>query len=188
METAMGEREEPGEITPPNGGASSRRKPRGTAKDRALRLLAVRWRGREELRRRLRAAGFEGDEVDRALEDLELAGLVDDGRFAREMVGEQANRRLAGNRAIRTSLLQKGVARDVVDEAVKGAGEETERALELALRRAQRLGSLQPEAAYRRLFGLLVRRGYGPDVARDASRTALRGVLAEGSPDEDSPL
>jgi regulatory protein len=153
--------------------------PRGTAKDRALNLLAVRWRGREELRRRLRTAGFDAGEIDRALDDLEQAGLVEDQRFAREVVRDQASRRLAGNRAIRSSLLQKGVPRDIVDEAVQEAGEEAERALELARRRAHRLAGLTPDAAYRRLYGLLVRRGYGWAVASEACRTALGEVLPD---------
>src|SRR5438046_334134 len=149
-------------------GSSAPRKPRGTAKGRALLLLGVRWRSRDELRRRLRMAGFEPDEVETALVDLEGAGLIEDQRFAREMVRDQAGRRLAGNRSIRAGLLQKGVAREIVDEALQDAGEESERALELARHRAARLSSFPPEAAYRRLFGLLVRRGYRPGVARDA--------------------
>src|SRR5919201_1882490 len=54
--------------------------PRGTAKDRALLLLGVRWRSREEVRRRLRKAGFESDEIEGALADLEAAGLIEDRR------------------------------------------------------------------------------------------------------------
>ena len=49
-----------------------------TAKDRALGLLAVRWRSRDELRRRLLRAGFEPPEVDSALVDLEGVGLMED--------------------------------------------------------------------------------------------------------------
>ena len=154
----------------------ARRKPRGTAKDRALLLLGVRWRSRDELRRRLRKAGFESDDIEGALADLEAAGLIEDRRFAREMVRDQAGRRLAGNRSIRAGLLQKGVTREIVDEALLAAGEESERALALARHRAPRLSGLPPEAAFRRLYGLLVRRGYGPGIAREACTTALRDL------------
>jgi regulatory protein len=157
------------------------RKPRGTAKDRALLLLGVRWRSRDELRRRLRMAGFEPDEVEGALADLEAAGLIEDRRFAREMVRDQAGRRLAGNRSIRVGLLQKGVAREIVDEALQDAGEESERAVELARQRAARLSGLPPEAAFRRLYGQLVRRGYGPGIAREACTAALSDLEGDGS-------
>jgi regulatory protein len=145
----------------------------------------VRWRSRQEIRRRLRSAGFEAEEIEQALVDLESVGLIEDDRFAREVVRDQAGRRLAGNRSIRANLLQKGVAPDVVDEALDEAGEEAERAAELARQRALRLTGLAPEAAYRRLNGLLLRRGYAPGVAREACRTALREVMGEGADPED---
>jgi regulatory protein len=141
--------------------------------------LAVRWRSRAELDRRLRRAGFDPEEVGSAIEDLEQAGLVDDARFARELVADRAGRRLAGNRAVRYALLAKGVAGDVAAQALEAAGDETERALALARKRAGRFAPSEPDAAYRRLYGLLVRRGFGPSVAREACRQALREALPE---------
>jgi len=138
--------------------------------------LAVRWRSRDELRRRLLRAGFEPADVETTLAGLEASGLVEDGRFAQEVVRHQAGSRLAGDRAIREALRAKGVAPDVVERAVGEAGDESARALELARRRAPKLASLGPEQAHRRLFGLLVRRGYPPGVAREACREALRSI------------
>jgi regulatory protein len=156
-----------------------RLKHRQSAKDRALGLLAVRWRSREELRRRLRQAGFEADETERALIDLTEAGLIEDGRFARELVRDQAGRRLSGDRAIRGALRVKGVAADVAESALAEAGDEAGRARELATRRAMRMGSLGPETAHRRLYGLLVRRGFPPGLAAEACRAALAEVFPQ---------
>lgn len=155
--------------------------PRGTAKDRALGLLGVRWRSREELRRRLLRAGFDADQIEPALEDLERAGLIDDERFAREVVRDQACRRFSGNRAVRAALAQKGVDPDVAAAAMEPLGDESERALELATSRASRMAGLAPEVAFRRLYSLLLRRGYGPSVAREACRGALADALSESS-------
>jgi regulatory protein len=152
--------------------------PKGTAKDRALRLLGVRWRSREELRRRLKQAGFEPEEIEGALENLMGAGLVDDERFAAEVVRVQSGRRGSGDRAIRSALAAKGVAPETAAAAMAGLGDEAERALELAIGRASRFSGLPPEAAFRRLHGLLVRRGYSPGVARDACRAALADLPA----------
>jgi regulatory protein len=158
---------------------ASRAKRKQSAKDRALGLLAVRWRSREELRRRLRQAGFEAEETERALADLTNAGLIEDGRFARELVRDQAGRRLSGDRAIRGALRVKGVAADVAESALREAGDEAARARELATRRALRMGSLAPEAAHRRLYGLLVRRGFPPGMAAEACRAALAEVFPQ---------
>ena len=157
------------------GGSKS---PRGSAKDRALGLLAVRWRSRRELELRLRAAGFEEEQVSTALADLERAGLIDDGRFARELARAKSGR-LDGNRTVRSALAKAGVAPGVADEVVSELDGDQERALALAERRAPRLAGLDPQAAFRRLYGLLLRRGYGPDVARDACRRALAGLAQD---------
>ncbi|HYV02327.1 MAG TPA: regulatory protein RecX [Actinomycetota bacterium] len=156
----------------------ARRERRPTpVKERALGLLAVRWRSREELRRRLRQAGYEAQEVEDALHELDRTGLIDDARFAREVVRDQVNRRLAGDRAIRLALREKGIDQDVIDVAIGDLGDEVERAAALAERRVTRLAGLSVEAAYRRLHGLLLRRGYPPGVAREAARRAVAGAF-----------
>jgi len=151
------------------------RTPKRSAKDRALGLLAVRWRSRRELERRLGAAGFGSEEIATALADLDRAGLVDDERFARELIRSRAGR-LDGNRSVRSALAKAGVAPELADASLAEAGDETERAYELARRRAARLGHLEPDVVKRRLYGLLVRRGYSPGLAAAACREALDAV------------
>jgi regulatory protein len=165
----------PQRVLPHTARARASKSPRGSAKDRALGLLAVRWRSRRELEQRLRAAGFEEEQVSTALADLQQAGLIDDGRFARELARAKSGR-LDGNRTVRSALAKAGVAPGVAEEVVSELGDDQERALTLAEHRARRLTGLDPQTAFRRLYGLLLRRGYGPDVARDASRRALAGL------------
>jgi len=153
--------------------APAGRRPRGTAKDRALILLGVRSRSREELRRRLSAAGFEADDVERALADLERAGLIDDERFAREVVEQQAGRRLASDRAIRQRLRERGIGAQDVETVLGTAGDEAERAFALAARQALRLSSVDAATAHRRTLGLLLRRGFDHATAREAVTRAF---------------
>ncbi len=164
------------------GGASSdgRARPRGTAKDRALRLLGVRWRSREELRRRLLRAGFDPDEVDLALVELEAAGLVDDRRFAQEVARDRGGRRAMGDRAILAALRGWGVAQPAIDEALRALPGEGERAAALAERRAARMPGVSEEAATRRIYGMLVRRGFPPGVAAEEARRAVAGLTGDG--------
>ena len=160
-------------------GLAGPRRAHTSAKDRALRLLSVRSRSRAELRRRLTQAAFEPAEVEEVLEDLERVGLVDDDRFARDLVGDRAAVRLTGARAIRAELLRLGVRAEVAEAALAEAGDEAERARALALKRAPRLRALSPEAAYRRLYSLLLRRGYGHGTASAACAEALGDLPAE---------
>jgi regulatory protein len=145
----------------------------------------VRWRSREELRRRLTRLGYPAEEVEAALTDLEAVGLVDDTRFAREMVKDQAARRMAGDRAIRSVLFQRGVDRDQIDRAVEEAGDEADRAAALAERLASRLRDRDALTAQRRIMGQLLRRGYDHATARAAMTHALEGIVgADGGPSD----
>jgi regulatory protein len=141
--------------------------------ERALGLLAVRPRSRSELRSRLIGAGFEPDEVAQEMDRLQGVGLVDDDRFAEEFAEQAVTRRLQGRRSVAAALAAKGVDRGVIDRALAGLEGDEERAAELARSRARKLGSLAPEAAYRRLVSFLSRRGYDGAVARAAARKGL---------------
>jgi len=134
----------------------------------------VRPRSRRELEQRLLGAGFEREEVDDVLVSLERVGLIDDAQFARQMADYQFGSRKAGSRAVTGALIQKGIAPDVVARVLEDpAQNEEERALDLATSKAVRMGAIDPVKAFNRLSGLLARRGYSPEVARNAARKAL---------------
>ncbi len=155
-----------------------------TCHERALGLLTVRARSRRELETRLRQAGFQSDEIDDVLERLERVGLIDDAAFARQLAEHRFGVKRSGSRAVTSELLAKGVAPAIVAEVVAevvegGALGEEERAEALARSRASRLGALEPAKAFQRLSSLLMRRGFGPEVARRAARRALELTGAE---------
>lgn len=142
--------------------------------ERALGLLAVRPRARQELERRLLAAGFGSEEVSDVLVRLERVGLIDDAAFAKQLAEHQFTARRAGHRAVMSALLAKGIAPDLAGEVAGAApDDEQDRALELARARSARLAGVEPSKAFGRLTSLLVRRGYPPEIARFAARRAL---------------
>ncbi|MGZ4137195.1 MAG: RecX family transcriptional regulator, partial [Actinomycetota bacterium] len=92
-----------------------------------------------------------------------------------EFAEQALDRRLEGRRAVAAGLAAKGVDRRLIDQALQGAsGDDGDRLARLAQARAGRLGTLPPEAAYRRLVSFLVRRGHEPSAARAAAARALR--------------
>lgn len=155
-------------------GVRSDGRPRTSCHERALGLLAVRQRSRRELEQRLLRAGYESGEVDEVLERLGSVGLIDDRAFARAMAEHAFGSRKQGRRSVAAALAAKGVDTQLAAEVIDEMGsDESGRAEQLATAKAARLASLEPSTAYRRLTGLLVRRGYGPEVAHTAARKAL---------------
>jgi regulatory protein len=128
--------------------SSAQRKPKNprSCHERALGLLAVRARSRQELERRLLQAGFEAQEVTDVLERLERVGLVDDRAFARQLAEHAFGVKRSGVRAVAGSLPLPGLARDIIAETVIRMP--TTRRREPTLwRRAGRMRSLDPQKA-----------------------------------------
>ena len=149
--------------------------------ERALGLLAVRQRSRRELERRLLQAGFDADEVAGVLERLERVGLIDDEALARSVVEHGFAIRKESQRVVAGRLRAAGVAPETTSVVLAEAGDddEQERADALAASRALRLASLPRDKALPRLASFLARRGYAPDVARQAARKALAAESIE---------
>ena len=142
--------------------------------ERALGLLAVRQRSRREIQIRLERAGFEPDEVGGELDRLQQVGLIDDEAFARAVAEHSFTTKKEGRRVVAGRLMRAGITPETADAVLDAVvGTEDERADALAATKAAKLSGLQPDDAYRRLYGMLARRGYAPDVAGRAARRAL---------------
>ena len=164
-----------------------------TTYDRALSLLAFRSRSARELRRRLVQKGEVAERVDRTIERLTTAGLLDDAEYARQVARSKLLGQGASKRRLAQELFKRGVARQVADEAIGDVIEDESVDEEMVVKGLVRkkLRSLldeDPVAQRRRLYGFLARRGYSSDVIRRALQTVLHersGDSAEGGGDGD---
>ena len=154
--------------------------------DRAIGLLAVQGRSARELERKLKQRGEPPANIAAAVERLTEAGLLDDATYARQLARSRVSSgRGDSRRRVSQVLAQKGVAREVVQDAVSEVFEDEavdEEALaEAAGRKKLRsLGGLDAPTRRRRLYGYLARRGHDADVIR---RVMVR-VLEGGAEDE----
>ena len=94
------------------------------ARERALRLLALRGRSRAELRKKLAERDFSESVVERVLENLGELGYLDDEAFAVNRARHLAVNRLYGDRKIEEQLREKGIAREAARAAIREVREE----------------------------------------------------------------
>lgn len=142
-----------------------------SAWDAALRLLGARARSRHEMHDRLVARGFTDDEVTSTLSRLDESELIDDTEFAHEWVRSRHAHSARGRHALRRELKAKGVADDIVVDALGTIDPDAEREIAYALADkkltfdADELADPAIRAkAFRRLAGALGRRGYPPEM------------------------
>ena len=151
--------------------------PEEVAREIVLRKLAVQARTRVELERALQERDVPEDAAGAVLDRMGELGLVDDVTFAHDWVESRQQRRHLSRTALRRELQGKGVDREVIDAAladVEGA-DEHRAALDLAQRRASTMGGLAREVAYRRLGGVLARRGFSASVTTQVLAEVLGG-------------
>lgn len=126
-------------------------------------LLARREHGRVELTRKLRQRGAAVELIDTALERLAQEGLLSEARYLESFVGYRA-RAGYGPLRIREELIQRGLSRADVEQALRDSGIDWREQLEQTWRR-KFAGQLPGDARERAQQGrFLSYRGYPLDL------------------------
>lgn len=121
-----------------------------------------------KLHKKLLELGHDEKIVTQVLSKMTQIGALDDEAAGRSLIREIQLRKPAGARLLRVKLMQKGLDRALVDrllsELVPDVESSVDGARELALKKLRTMSRLDPQVRQRRLYGLLARRGFGPDV------------------------
>ena len=179
-----------GEDTPPDsgrGGAQEPLDPQQQARDICLRLLALRPRTRAELATALRRRSVPEDVAESVLERYGEVGMIDDAAFAEAWVTSRHHGRGLARRALAYELRRKGVDNSTVSEALDQLDPDTEQetAETLVRRKLRTLTRASPDAAFRKLVGMLARKGYSQGLAVRVVRDALAEASATAAADLD---
>lgn len=133
---------------------------REVAFQRAVRFLSYRPRSETEIQRKLNELGFDQVVIIETLERLRKDHLVSDDQFARDWVENRSTFRPRSHRVLAMELRQKGVADDVIQNALDEAVDEDELAYQAAIRKARRWEGLEWAEFRERLGAYLMRRGF----------------------------
>ena len=124
----------------------------------------------------LRSRDLDESDVQFEVERLEQVGLLDDSELASTLVRSLRERKGLGRAAISAELRRRKIDATAISTALEEvADDELERALEVAVKRAPQLRSLDQETARRRLSAFLMRKGYSGGVVSAAVTAALSG-------------
>lgn len=143
---------------------------RQRAFERALKAIGVRERTRGEVAAFLERRGYSADVVADVLAALEAEGLVDDAGYARRFAEDRRLLDRWGSERISRDLLRRGIARDLVDQALAtfGRDDELDAAADLLARRFP--AAFATDRDRDKAWRMLVRRGYEAELAYSAIR------------------
>ncbi len=136
-----------------------------------FRQLGRRDQTEAELRRRLAGEGVDEATIDQALDELRERRYVDDAGYAQRFAEDRRALDGWGPERIRIRLEQSGIGDELIARAlgVRDSSDELEAAI-VVLKRRMPDGGPTDDRARNRAVGLLVRRGYGSELAFTAVR------------------
>lgn len=166
---------DPGPSSNPTGRTAET--PEARARSRALKVLARREKSRAGLDQLLRRAGIESAVARTVLDQLEAEGLVDDRRYCRLYLSQQARLRPRSSRLLARDLKQEGIATEVISQALADLEQEISEA-DLAVAAARKKARVC-RGDRERLERLLRARGFGQADVREAVRLVTGEAGAE---------
>ena len=153
------------------------------ALDKAVRFLAARPRSTAEIRRRLAQKDIEEPVVEEVIDRLTTLNYVDDLEFARFWVRNREDFNPRGLMALRYELRQKGLADDIIEEALAEI-DPTDSAYRAARKKLRSLRGKEPEEQRQKLGAFLNRRGFSYEVARTVVDRIVEEQVDDFSGDE----
>jgi regulatory protein len=135
-----------------------------------LRRLTAAARSEHDLRSKLCERGYEDGVIDAVLGRLRRAGYVDDAAFAQSWVRSRSVTKSLTAPVLRLELRRKGIADDLIDDAlgILATEDEDDRARALLRRRAPTeipTDRAERDRVARRLGAMLARKGYSSSRA-----------------------
>lgn len=143
----------------------------------ALRLLAGREMSTARVRARLSARGFADGAIDETVARLTRAGVLDDRRAAQAAARTLVSVRMRGRHRVGREMEHLGFEREQIDQAMRDALAEVDEAALVARVAGSKMRgrrTIPDAAAYRRLFGALLRRGFPGELIRSALKPYWR--------------
>ncbi|MGB2769977.1 MAG: RecX family transcriptional regulator [Candidatus Zixiibacteriota bacterium] len=139
------------------------------AKNAALRFLSFRRRTEKEIRDKLKSKGFDEKSIKSTIGKLKEYDLINDSEFAAAWVKERLAYKPRGKKLLAQELWKKGIGKDIIDQVTEELCQDEERsAAELLEKIKGRYKNLEPKVARRRMYGLLLRRGFSYETVKSA--------------------
>jgi len=136
------------------------------AYQRAINFLSYRVRSEKEIRQNLTKHEVLEDIIEKVVDRLRGASLVNDWDFASQWVENRVQFKPRGKRALSSELFQKGIGNEIIEDVLAELDEE-ELAYACARSRITKFTGMEKKAFQKKLSGLLTRRGFPYHVTKD---------------------
>ena len=148
------------------------------AKDSAYRLISLRPRSTAEIQRSLSKKGYDPEVIEQVVNRLNELNYLNDESFAQYWVEQRDTFKPRSHMALRQELMQKGIDRSIIDEALI-ASDETASARTVAEKKARQLARYPEDEFKKKLGQFLQRRGFHYALIKEIMDELWQEIEAE---------
>jgi regulatory protein len=150
------------------------------AKNAALKFLSFRRRTEKQIKEKLRKKGFDERTIKTTIDKLKEFDLINDFEFATSWVKDRLALKPRGKKLLKQELWKKGIGKDIIEQVTEEqCRDEDESALKLVEKIKKRYKNLEPKVAKRRMYNLLLRRGFSYETTKHALEFLTRSRTYE---------
>lgn len=135
------------------------------AKYAAVKYLSLKRRSSGEVYGKLRREGYDSDVIEKAIEELQDMGYINDRVYARKFVNDRIKLKPKSVRMLKMELQNKGIEDEIIDEVLREVDQDDE---EIALRLiSKKFGryDLRDEKVQKKAYTFLCGRGFSYHLA-----------------------
>jgi regulatory protein len=131
--------------------------------------LSFRRRTEKQVREKLKKKEFDEKTIKATIDKLKEFDLINDLEFATSWVKDRLALKPRGKKLLKQELWKKGIRKDIIDQVTEELCQnEDKSALQLVEKIKKRYKNLEPKVARRRMFSLLLRRGFSYETVNRA--------------------
>jgi regulatory protein len=143
------------------------------AKDKAYRYLGYKARTEKELTDKLIEQQYPQEIITRIIEQFKDYGYINDQSYVVSHINNRVKYKPMAKKMLKYELIQKGVARDIIDDTVENFNiNELNMAIEL-LQKKVKAKTQMDEKEIKRAYNYLLRRGFDYDTVNKAFKKVL---------------
>lgn len=147
------------------------------AKKAALDFLSYRIRSTAEIKDKLKSKKISSSTIEKTIVHLGKIGLINDEEFAKQLVLSKMGKKPAGKNVIKQKLFQKGVPKEIADNAIEELytpDKEGELIADVYNKYVKKIADMDLFQKRRKLFEYLLRKGFNADTINEFLNERLK--------------
>ncbi|WP_315066992.1 recombination regulator RecX [uncultured Clostridium sp.] len=144
-------------------------------KESALRMIERNFKTEKEVKDKLKLKGYDDDSIENSVRFLKEYNFVNDRAYTKAFINDKL--KTMGSQKIKYSLIQKGIAKEVIEEELSDLNKENEKSVALNIAK-KKLSAIKNKESDKykisgKLYRFLISKGYESNIINDIVKEVM---------------